>query len=491
MKEQEKYRHVPYDIEVEQAILGSILSRNDYLGQLDELRPDHFYDPLHQRLFETFKRKFDREVAITPLTINAAMKSDPGFQEVGSHAYLVGLVQAAPALPNVREFARITRELATRRRLIHIGEDLVNDAYDEPDLAPSDKIADAAGQALYEAIRNTEEGFSEPKLLSDFGWDAVKLTEQAISSPDEAFLTTGLKTVDDNVGVLFPGDEIVIAGATSMGKTALAQDIFIANGKRGKVGLFFSLEMPGTQLATRNIAQLVKVSADKIRRGSLSTQQFEAVALAPGTLAELPLYIDDSPELSVAQIAARCQAIRRKAGQLDLVVVDHLQFVEPANPRQEERDQLRQITRDLKRLAKRMNVVLILLSHITKENERRASKRPVLADLYGSVGIQQNADAVIFVHREEYYLEREKPEKARGQKAFDDWLRACEENKGQAEIFAAKARMGKLGSARVKFDGKHTQFSDLEEALTDQQQLDMAGLIEQDIFFANDPARQK
>lgn len=477
---------IPVEIEIEQALLGTLLVRQDRIADIDELKAAHFSEPLHGRIFEVMLRKFDRELAITPLTLKAAMKNDPGAQEIGMD-YFINLAQAAPAAPNIKAYAQIIRETSTRRRLMMIGEDLINDAAETADTEPTDKIADRAAQAIYDATANSDPTRNEPKLLGEFGWDAVKAAELAIHQPDDAYLTTGMRTVDEELGPLYRGDEIVLAGATSMGKTALAEDIFIANGKLGHVGLFFSLEMPGAQLAARNISQRAEVSADKIRRGKLTTAQFEAICMAPGEMMELPLYVDESPSLSVAQIASRCLSVRRKAGALDLVIIDHLQFIEPLNPKQEERDQLRQITRDLKRLAKRLNVALVLLCHITKENERRSSKRPVLADLYGSVGIQQNADVVIFVHREEYYLERERPDKTRGQKAMDDWLRACEENKGWAEIFAAKVRMGKLGTARVRFEGRFTKFSDPEGDSSGQLDMDMAALAGRETYMRGDP----
>lgn len=467
----EAYRHEPFDIDVEQALLGSLLANNDLIDAASGiLDPEHFYDPLHGRVYEMIVQ-LRLEGAINIPILFACMKSDPGVIETGGMEYFEALRGAAPSIPQIGTYTKILREHAGRREMIRLGESLVNAAY-EPPTATNQvaAMADWAGESLFKIGSMGTIGASTLKPLSEFAQEAVRRTEEAIHTPEKAYLTTGLETVDEACGPLFRGDVTVLGGATSMAKTALAQKAAMANALRGHVVGFWSLEMGGSQLATRYLSQKIRISSDRLRRGKVSSAEFEAMTLSSqGDFLDLPLFIDDRPSQSVAQMRAQCSYLIKKYGKIDLGVFDHLQFIQPADSRAEERDQLRQITKDLKTLAKDFNMAILLLSHITKENERRVTKRPVLADLYGSSGIQQNADAVMFVYREHYYLTREKPAMDKGDEALTKWMAATDRANGWAEVFTDKNRMGKIGTARVKFTDHLTEFSDPDDGPVDPQ----------------------
>lgn len=465
------YEHVPYDIDIEQALLGTLLRNNDKIDLVSaELDGEHFYDPLHGRVYEMITA-LRLEGVVNPTVLHSIMKGDPGVIETGGLAYFEALVAAAPLSPAIAQYSAILKDLAGRRAIIRACEETIARAYEAPSSANRlNDIADIASETFFQVGHMGGGTGQTMRPLRDFAQEAVQQTEQAILAPAQAYLTSGLRSVDDECGPLFRGDVTVLGGATSMAKTALAQKSAKANALLGHCVVFFSLEMGGAQLATRYISQEIRISSDRLRRGKLSTAEFEAMALSPGQhFHDLPLWIDDTPNQSVAQMRAKVQWLNRERARqglppVALVVVDHLQFVQAADQRAEERDQLRQITKDLKSLAKEFGLAVLLLSHITKENERRVTKRPVLADLYGSSGIQQNADAVMFVYREHYYLSREKPDPNKGDDSYSKWIAATERTEGWAEIFTDKNRMGKIGSARVRFIDYLTEFSDPEPA---------------------------
>ena len=471
------FRQPPADIPVEQALLGALILDSRAFSTIAEgmsFNGEMFFDPLHQRLYQAIETRCLGGENINPLTLYADLKGDPGLAEVGGHGYLAGLAAATPVMPDLLGYAKIIAELARRRALIRIGDELVAEAYDIAQRVRAEALADNVAEQLYRATRD-ENGSVPFRAVREFSDQALSQMEHAMSKPEQAFLTSGLQALDVGLGPMFRGDLVVLAGATSSGKTSLAQQCSMANALRGDGVGFWSLEMPGSQLAMRHMAQKVRVSASRMRQGKLSSQEFEAAALTPGSFHGLPFFIDESPRLKVSQIRSKAMALKRRLGQLGLVVVDHLQFIEAEDPRMDEKDHLRAATRDLKALAKELDVAVLLLSHITKENERRTTKRPVLADLYGSVGIQQNADEVRFVYREHYYLMRERPDSSKNDKERTMWMKNVAETEGKAEIYLDKNRMGKVGSVTVGFNDSLTEFFDLEP--TDPPGADTTGLL--------------
>jgi replicative DNA helicase len=474
--EQEAYRHVPYDIEIEQALLGAVLVDNQALERVSNtLKPDHFYDPLHARIYEVMSALSEKGgMVITPLTLHAAMKADPGLQEVGGHAYLAGLAQAAPAMPNVRDYARILQELGIRRGLIHIGEDVVNNAYEAPlDKSPQAQIEEAE-KALYRLSDSARYG-EGPIDFSESLRRTVALAEKAQARGGRiSGLVTGFADIDSLLGGLQPSDLIILAGRPGMGKTSLATNMAFNTARayvqdleagaevpRGAPVLFFSLEMAAQQLSARILSEQTEIEMWKIRNGKFSESEWDKFVLAMQNLSTLPLYIDDTGGVSIAQIAARARRLQREK-KIGCVIIDHIQLVAGSARRAENRVQeITEISKGLKVLAKELNVPVIALSQLSRSVDSRDDKRPVLSDLRESGSIEQDADVVMFVYREEYYLKSREPEP--GSTEHAKWLEKCERAYRRAEVLVEKHRHGATNKIDLFFDDRFTRFSNLAQ----------------------------
>ena len=474
--EQEAYRHVPYDIEIEQALLGAVLVDNQALERVSStLKPDHFYDPLHARIYELMSALSEKGgMIITPLTLHAAMKADPGLQEVGGHAYLAGLAQAAPAMPNVRDYARILQELGVRRGLIHIGEDVVNNAYEAPhDKSPQTQIEEAE-KALYRLADAARYG-EGPIDFAESLRRTVQLAEKAQARGGRiSGLVTGFADIDSLLGGLQPSDLIILAGRPGMGKTSLATNMAFNTARayvqdmeagaevpRGAPVLFFSLEMAAQQLSARILSEQTEIEMWKIRNGKFSENEWDKFVLSMQDLSTLPLYIDDTGGVSIAQIAARARRLQREK-KIGCVIIDHIQLVAGSARRAENRVQeITEISKGLKILAKELNVPVIALSQLSRSVDSRDDKRPVLSDLRESGSIEQDADVVMFVYREEYYLKSREPEP--GSTEHAKWLEKCERAHRRAEVLVEKHRHGATNKIDLFFDDRFTRFSNLAQ----------------------------
>src|SRR5690242_1970296 len=471
--EQEAYRHVPYDVEVEQALLGAILVDNQALERVGAiLKAEDFYDPLHQRIFEVMLTSSERGgMILTPLTLHAAMKADPGLMEVGGHAYLAGLVQAAPALPNVRDFARILHDLAVRRSLIRIGEDIVNTAFEAPhDKPPKDQIEDAE-KALYRVSESSKYG-AGPIDFAEALQRTVELAEKAQARGGRiSGLITGFSDIDSLLGGLQPSDLIIVAGRPGMGKTSLATNIAFhtcrayvqdmesgADVPRGAPVLFFSLEMAAQQLSARILSEQTEIEMWKIRNGKFSESEWEKFVLAMQDLSTLPLYIDDTGGISIAQIAARARRLKREKN-IGCIMIDHIQLVAGSGRPENRVQEITEVTKGLKTLAKELNVPVLALSQLSRGVDARDDKRPVLSDLRESGSIEQDADVVMFVFREEYYLKSREPDP--GSPDHAKWLDKCERAHRRAEVLVEKHRHGATNRIELFFDDRFTRFSNL------------------------------
>jgi replicative DNA helicase len=471
--EQEAYRHVPYDIEVEQALLGAVLVDNRVLESVSTLvKPDDFYDPLHQRLYEAMSGSYERGgMVLTPLTLHAAMKADPGLQEVGGHAYLAGLVQAAPALPNVRDLARILHDLSVRRTLIRIGEDIVNTAYEAPHEKPPQLQIQEAEKALYRVSETSRYG-EGPIDFSESLRRAVEIAEKAqLRGGKISGVPTGFTDLDSLLGGLQPSDLLIIAGRPGMGKTsfatnmafnaarAFAQDVAAGEAlPRGAPVLFFSLEMAAQQLSARVLSEQTEIEMWKIRSGRFSESEWEKFVLTMQDLSSLPLFIDDTGGISIAQIAARSRRLKREKN-IGVIMIDYLQLIEPSRRAENRVQEITEVTKGLKTLAKELNVPVIALSQLSRGVDARDDKRPVLSDLRESGSIEQDADVVMFVFREEYYLKSREPEA--GTAEHSKWLEKCERVHRRAEIMVEKHRHGATNKIDLFFDDRFTRFSNL------------------------------
>jgi replicative DNA helicase len=473
--EQEAYRHVPYDIDVEQALLGAILVDNHAIERVSSvLKSEHFYDPLHARLFDAMMASFERGGAvITPLTLHAAMKADPGLVEVGGHAYLSGLAQAAPALANVRDYAGILHDLAVRRSLIRLGEDIVNTAFEAPHEMPPQAQIEEAEKALYR--------ISETSRYGEGPIDFAEALKRAVDSAEKAQLrggrisgvSTGFADLDSLLGGLQMSDLLILAGRPGMGKTALATNIAfnaarfyaqdMADGvevTRGAPVLFFSLEMAAQQLSARILSEQTEIEMSKIRSGRFSDSEWQRFVHRMQDLSTLPLYIDDTGGISIAQIAARARRFKREK-KIGVIVIDYLQLIEPSRRAENRVQEITEVTKGLKALAKELNVPVLALSQLSRGVDSRDDKRPVLSDLRESGSIEQDADVVMFVYREAYYLKSRKP--AEDDPEFAKWSEKMERVNHLADLLVEKHRHGATTRIELFFDDRFTRFKDLAE----------------------------
>ncbi|MGB0498078.1 MAG: replicative DNA helicase [Rubricella sp.] len=472
---EEKHSTLPHSIEVEQALLGAILVNNDVFDRVDAIiEPHHFFDPVHRRIYERAAERIRKNTLASAVTLKSFMEDDEGLQALGGGQYLLRLAGAAISVFAARDYAQMVYDFYLRRELIGIGEKIGTDARTvtvESD--PREQIVEAE-KKLYELAEKgkVEGGFDSflSALVS-----AVNVATSAYQREGRlAGISTGLLDLDDTLGGLHKSDLLILAGRPSMGKTALATNIAynIARAHRhgtrpdgsegtvdgGVVG-FFSLEMSSEQLATRILAQEAQVPSHKIRDGSLSEVEFRRFVEAAKTLEKLPLYIDDTPALTISSLTARARRLKRQKG-LDVLMIDYLQLVRPASAKDSRVNEVSEITQGLKAIAKELDIPVIALSQLSRQVEQREDKRPQLSDLRESGSIEQDADAVLFVYREEYYAEREKPSED-NLEAMDAWQRRMDRCTGKGEVIIGKQRHGPIGNVELAFEGQFTRFSDL------------------------------
>jgi replicative DNA helicase len=466
------YRQPPHNIELEQALIGCLLLNNDSANRLpDYLKPDHFYAPLHRRLFEAILLARSRDQLATPLTLKTQFDSDPDFRELGGFAYLVRLVEDVPSVRNLEQFARAIADLATRRELIGLGEGLVNDAYDAPlDYTPSDQI-ETAERALY-AIAEPQKrggGFKSFKQAAD---RALEYAEIALKTRGGVSgVPTGFTELDEKLGGLQRSDLLILAGRPGMGKTALATNMAVNAARmrlndpeEGAVVAFFSLEMSAEQLATRIISEVSEIPLWEIRKGRVKAHDFPKLIDAVALLENLPLYIDDSPGLSIAQIAARARRMARdKKIGLGMIVIDYLQLIEASGFRKNDNrvQEVTEVSKGLKNLAKELEVPVLACAQLSRGVDARDDKRPVLSDLRESGSIEQDADIVMFVYREEYYHKSREP--AHDDPEYGKWFEKMERVGGKADVLVEKHRSGPTGTIHLAFDGAFTRFDNLAD----------------------------
>ena len=468
------YRVAPHNVEAEQALLGAILVNNDAYDRVsDFLRSEHFSEELHRRVFEVASHLIRSGKLATPATLKTFLgEHDLGGVTVPQ--YLARLAAEATTVINAQDYGRVIYDLAVRRTLINIGEDVVNTAYDSPfDMSPREQIEDAE-RRLYEVAEQGryEGGFQS---FSSALTIAVDLAANAYARDGKlSGVATGMDDLDQKMGGLQKSDLIIVAGRPGMGKTALATNIAFniaraseaetrADGTQhaingGLVG-FFSLEMSSEQLATRVIAEQSGVASYKIRRGDITEREFQQISAAAREMHTVPFYIDQSGGISIAQLAARARRLKRQKG-LDLLVIDYLQLLSGSKKAGENRVQeLTEITTGLKALAKELNVPVMALSQLSRQVEARDDKRPQLSDLRESGSIEQDADVVMFVYREEYYLKNKEPRP--GTPEHMEWQNAMERAHGRAEVIIGKQRHGPTGTVELAFEGEFTRFSNL------------------------------
>jgi len=465
---------MPHNLEAEQALLGSLMFDNAVFERLsDRLRGSHFYEPFHQRLFDAIEDHIRQGLLAEPTILMERFKQDPAFQEFGGLRYLADLVDRAPPAANAPDYARVVYDLALRRDLIRIGGEIIKEA-PNPE-TPADEQIEQAEQTLY-SLAETGKPSSGFVSFSHALSGAVEMAGEAYQREGKlAGLATRLDDLDQKLGGLHPSDLLILAGRPSMGKTALATNIAfnVARNYRweptpdggrktvdGGVVAFYSLEMSAEQLAMRILADASGVSSDKLRKGEIDASDFGKIRDAAIEIGESPLYIDATGGLSISKLAARARRLKRMENGLDLIVVDYLQLVTTGDNSQKNRVQeVSEITGGLKALAKELNVPIIALSQLSRQVEQREDKRPQLSDLRESGSIEQDADCVMFVYRESYYLGRAEPRE--GTEEHLKWQEDMDRLQHQAEVVIGKQRHGPIGIVKLAFDSNTTRFGNL------------------------------
>jgi replicative DNA helicase len=476
----QNYRSAPHNIEAEQGLLGAILVNNEAFYRVsDFLNPEHFFEPIHQKIYGLTRELIRAGKIATPVTLKTFLDANIDIGGLTVNQYLARLAAEATTIINAEDYGRTVYDLFIRRSLIQVGEDMVNVAYDAPvDFSPRHQIEDAEKKLFDLAETGRYDGG-----FQRFGQALTTAIDMAAAAFQRdgklSGVATGLDDLDRMMGGLQKSDLIIVAGRPGMGKTALATNIAynVAKAWRGEVrpdghmetvngGVvgFFSLEMSAEQLATRIIAEQTGIPSNQIRRGGISESDFEKIKDYSVELQNLPLYVDETGGISVAQLAARARRLKRQRG-LDFLVIDYLQLLSGSSKRSSENrvQEITEITTRLKALAKELNVPVMALSQLSRQVESRDDKRPQLSDLRESGSIEQDADVVMFVYREEYYHNMRKPSEANRDK-FAEWLAEADKVHGTAEVIIGKQRHGPTGTVELAFDGAVTRFSSLARA---------------------------
>jgi len=470
-------RAAPHSLEAEQALLGAILFDNETYNRITpKLREEHFYDPVHGRIFAACSELIAAGDLADGVTLKERFAKDGGIKEIGGAVYLMRLMEAAaPLSAQAQSYAELIYDLALRRELIRVGNVIADLAENPPDNAPAKDIIEEAERTLFSLAESgaASSGFAP---FSRALTTSIEIAAAAYESKsDVSGLATGFDDLDRMLGGLHPSDLVILAGRPSMGKTALATNIAFNIAKarltaerdnaletatnKGGVVAFFSLEMSAEQLATRLLSDAAGIESDRIRRGKISKQEYERLADEAINLQKLPLHIDETGAIGIAQLQARARRLQRSGG-LHAIVVDYLQLVTSSSKKTDGRVQeVSEITQGLKALAKDLKVPVIALSQLSRQVENRDDKRPQLSDLRESGSIEQDADAVLFVYRESYYLERAEPRE--GTDEHVNWQRQVDEVRNQAEVIIGKQRHGPIGKVKLFFDSRYTRFGNL------------------------------
>jgi replicative DNA helicase len=468
------FRSPPHNIEAEQALLGAILVNNEAIDRVSSfLKPGHFFDALHGRIYDHALKLIWGGKRATPITLKSYFQNDEPYDGLSVPQYLGKLAANATTIINAEDYGRTIYDLAIRRQLIDIGETMVNTAFDSPIDAPPATQIEEAEQLLYELAETGKYGSGFEPFHAALTTAIDMANNACMRDGGLSGIPTGFIDLDKLMGGLQRSDLIIIAGRPAMGKTALATNIafHVAQSLRaseksenalysGVVG-FFSLEMSAEQLATRIMSEQSQISSSEIRRGKISDDDFARIVEVAQELEHLPLYIDQTGGITIAQLAARARRLKRQRG-LGLVVVDYLQLLSGSVRRASEGrvQEVTEITTGLKALAKELDVPILALSQLSRQVENREDKRPQLADLRESGSIEQDADVVLFVYREEYYAEREQPSQPNTPE-YSQWQDKMTRLAGKADLIIGKQRHGPTGTVTLQFTPEYTRFGNL------------------------------
>lgn len=470
-KDEKAYRTLPHNLEAEQGLLGALLIDNRGLEKVsDFLKAEHFFVPAHQRIYTSILTLVDRGQNASPVTLKNYFEKDDDLKDVGGAEYLADLAANVISIINTEDYAQSIYDLHMRRELIQLGEEIVNDSFDIKLDADANNTIEMAEGRLFSLAESGDMkgGFV---TLRDSVLVAIDHAEKAYNTAGHVTgVTTGLRDLDKKLGGLQNSDLLILAARPSMGKTSLAVNIVFnaakryaeTGGKEGGICGFFSLEMSSDQLATRILSDQSGISGDAIRKGNISKDDFRKFVEASQVLSQVPLHIDDTPALTIGAVRQRARRLKRQHG-LNLLVIDYLQLLRGNGSKQSSENRVNEvseITRGLKAIAKELNIPVIALSQLSRAVEQRDDKRPQLSDLRESGSIEQDADCVMFIYREEYYLSRAEPEV--GTEKHLDWQERMSRSHNISEVIVAKQRHGPIGTVKLFFDSNVTRFGDLD-----------------------------
>ncbi|RYE05655.1 MAG: replicative DNA helicase [Rickettsiaceae bacterium] len=464
-------RTVPCNVQAEQMLLGAVLTNPELLNQVTEfLRSEHFYEKIHQSIYNSIEVITEKGFTATPITLKSMLDKHQSFQEVGGIEYLNKLATLAMIVINPYDYGRIIYDLAVKRDLIKIGEDIVNVAYASTIENDSAKQIEQAESKLYGLA---SEGISEKGFIkiNDSIADSLKSINRAMKSSDHVIgISTGLAELDTKLSGWHNSDLIIMAGRPSMGKTAFAINFALNACKSLKmknksedlvpsVG-FFSLEMSSEQLASRLLSMYTKIDSSALRSGKVSEEHYNDLRRAASEISNLPLFIDDTPALSISAIRTRARKLKRKSN-LGMLFIDYLQLIKGSSKSDNRVLEISEITQGLKAIAKELNIPVIALSQLSRAVEQRDDKRPMLSDLRESGSIEQDADIVMFLYREEYYLSRKEPPP--GDAKHAEWQSKLDEVHNITDIIVAKHRNGPVGNVQIFYDSRYSKISNLHK----------------------------
>ena len=457
----------PSNLEAEQALLGSILVNNDIIDEISSIiNSNIFYDPAHVKIYEVIENLNNKGMIANPITIKNFFEKDNMLDDVGGTEYLVKLTRFSSSTKQAIDYAKIIHEMYLRRELVLISDKLSSDTLN----------TNSKEQNAENIIEDTEKSLFQLAERGSFSQSFLKFNQALDQTIEMATLAmqndqgivgipTGLSDLDEKLGGLHKSDLIILAGRPSMGKTALATNIaynasqHLTKRQEKSSVAFFSLEMSSEQLSTRILSEQARIKSDDIRRGKVTEEEINRYIETSRNIYNLPLYIDETPAITIATLSNRARRIKRLSG-LSLIVVDYIQLMRSSSNKNDGRVQeISEITQGLKALAKELSVPVLALSQLSRAVEQRDDKQPQLADLRESGSIEQDADVVMFVYREAYYLERKQPKL--GSIEHAEWQSKMNDVNGLADIILGKQRHGPTGTVKVEFEGIYTKFKDL------------------------------
>jgi len=456
---------LPSNIEAEQALIGSTMVNNDIIDEISNIvNHKNFYDPLHSKIYNLIENLHNKGMIANPITLKNSFENDAALSEIGGTEYLVKLTRFSSSVKQSIDYAKIVHEKFVKRELVQISETLSDEAVDETIDKTGENIIQDTEKSLFDlAERGT---FHQSFLKFNQALDqTIEMATNAMKSDHGIVgVPTGLNDLDERLGGLHRSDLVIIAGRPSMGKTALATNIgyyaakkILDDNKKSSIA-FFSLEMSSEQLSTRILSEQSRIKSNDIRRGKVTEEEFNRLIETSRNIHDLPLYIDETPAITISTLSNRARRIKRLFG-LDLIIVDYIQLMTTSSKRYDGRVQeISEITQGLKALAKELSVPVLALSQLSRAVEQRDDKKPQLSDLRESGSIEQDADVVMFVFREEYYLERKEPKL--GTIEHGEWQAKMNEIIGSADIIIGKQRHGPTGNIQVEFEGIYTKFKD-------------------------------